>query len=362
MTVNQNNPAWSISKHASRFILLCPVLVLAILAFTASSASAAEPWWHITSGAAPANLPPEGEGQIVLTATNLGEVDANGATMPIKIIDTLPAGLKAAASEAAHCSKTPPISCTYTSAGVVEPYATIEVRIKVEVLEGASSGEVNRASVSGGGAPRDVSVTRPVTISEAPVPFGVENYELTPEEEGGALDTQAGSHPFQLTTTLDLNQTSEPAKPPALAKDLHFILPPGLVGNPTVFPQCSGEKFLEEIQGEPVDKCPDDTAIGVAIVKVLYEDNAFAAKQLLTETVPLFNLTPTVGEPARFGFYVDKVPVYLDTSVRTGGDYGVTVSVDNIPQAATFISSQVTLWGVPGDARHDNTRGLELHR
>ncbi len=246
------------------------------------------------------------------------------------------------------------LACTF--AGVLPPYEGIQILITVEVQEGASSGEVNRAGVSGGGA-LPVSVSRPVTVSEAPTPFGVENYEMTVQEEGGAPDTQAGSHPFQLTTTLDLNQTSEPSKPPALDKDLHFILPPGLIGNPTVFPQCPVAVFLEEIGGEPVDRCPADTAMGTATVRIAYEVSAFQTKSLRVKTVPLFNLTPSTGEPARFGFFYEKVPVFLDTSVRTGGDYGVTVSVDNITQAATFISSQVTFWGVPGAASHDNSRG-----
>jgi hypothetical protein len=50
--------------------------------------------------------------------------------------------------------------------------------------------------------------------------------------------------------------------------------------------------------------------------------------------------------------------VFLDTSVRTGGDYGVTVSVDNIPQTAAFMVNKLTFWGVPGDPRHDNQRGF----
>jgi len=43
--------------------------------------------------------------------------------------------------------------------------------------------------------------------------------------------------------------------------------------------------------------------------------------------------------------------------VRTGSDYGVTVSVNNITQLASFISSTVTFWGVPGDKSHDSARG-----
>ena len=47
-------------------------------------------------------------------------------------------------------------------------------------------------------------------------------------------------------------------------------------------------------------------------------------------SVPLYNLEPAPGEPARFGFQTPAGPVILDTSVRTGGDYGVTVTVPNI--------------------------------
>jgi hypothetical protein len=123
-----------------------------------------------------------------------------------------------------------------------------------------------------------------------------------------------------------------------------------LIGNPLPFAQCRLPQFLK--QETFSNECPNDTAIGVAHVKVYA-----GLTGETTVTVPLFNLTPSTGEPARFGFLALTVPVYLDTSVRTGGDYGVTVSVDNITQIATFVESRVTLWGVPGDKRHDSSRG-----
>ena len=64
---------------------------------------------------------------------------------------------------------------------------------------------------------------------------------------------------------------------------------------------------------------------------------------------------PATGEPARFGFNVlaGNAPVVIDTAIRSGGDYGVTVSVRNIAETVGFLSAKVTVWGVPGDPIHD---------
>jgi hypothetical protein len=72
---------------------------------------------------------------------------------------------------------------------------------------------------------------------------------------------------------------------------------------------------------------------------------------------PLYSIEPAVGEPARFGFTTQVGAVVIDTSVRTGGDYGVVVSVPDIPDNLGFIGAQVTFWGVPADPRHDTSRG-----
>jgi hypothetical protein len=313
------------------------------------------------------------DGQIVVTASNPGDANANGGSVPVGITDELPAGLKAVTVEgrAGAPPGSPgnlgPVECSLEHvqcefAGEVPPYDQIEMVIGV-VVEGAETGEVNQASVSGGGG-SSVSARRAIIVSGAPTPFGVEDYELVPEEEGGAVDTQAGSHPFQLTTTLNLNQVLRPIpgfglqpEPAELTKDLRFKLPPGLIGNPTPFPQCTIAQFVAAGVYEPFgeDLCSPQTAVGVAKVTIFVPGFSEHGAEVLT--VPLFNLEPSVGEPARFGFYVAKVPVFLDTAVRTGGDYGVTVTVENITQEVDFLKSEVTFWGVPGDPRHDNARG-----
>jgi hypothetical protein len=313
------------------------------------------------------------DGEIVVTAANLGDAPVEGELQPVTIADRVPHGLRPVVIEGGYgitgisvsggveakvlgalghlptlpCSRGT-WSCTFS--GVLEPYEQIEMVVGVVVEPDAKTGEVNEASVFGGGG-RAASVSRTLQVGGDGESFGIEDYELAPEEEGGAQDTQAGSHPFQLTTTLMLDQTAE-SQPVALIKDQHFILPPGLIGNPTPFPHCTMAQFLQQ-EGTAENKCPTQTVLGAALVTL--NDPRFLG--LATVSVPVYNVEPTVGEPARLGFLVASTPVLLDTSVRTGGDYGVTVDVGNISQTAGFLSIQLTVWGVPGDARHDSARG-----
>ncbi len=312
------------------------------------------------------------DGQIAVVASNLGDASVNGGAAPIDIETQLPAGLEAVNIEAYPSDgREEPAGCSLARlrcrfAESLPAYTDIEVLMDVVVKPGAKGDEALRASVSGGEI-RGATVTYQVGIGGESPRFGVEGYEVAPEEEGGATDTQAGSHPFQLTSTIALNQKLEansrlkplgevvlPA-PVALSKDLHFLLPPGLIGNPTPFPQCPLGEFLAHgpFGGPQENLCPPQTAVGIASVTI----NEPIALGLNTFTSPLFALEPPVGEPARFGFLAFSTPVYLDTAVRTGGDYGVTVDVSNIPQVAGFLSSEVTIWGVPGDPRHNQQRG-----
>jgi hypothetical protein len=299
------------------------------------------------------------EATLILTAANMGDTDLTG---PVRLTAKLPAGLTAVqitgvggfGTERQLACTIETLSCMYT--GTTAPYEQVELIIQVSLNPGAHSGEAVELLASGGNA-ASVKEARAITVGNASPSFGVESYELTPEEEGGAVATQAGSHPFQLTTTLMLNggpfenyfDSHYQPQQAGMPKDLVFKLPPGLIGNPTPFPQCTIAQFDQSYA--EVNGCPNDTAIGVAAVTIVFEGI------FVTFPVPLFNLTPSVGEPARFGFDVLNNPVFLDTSVRTGGDYGVTVQVTNVTQQVAFLGSRVTFWGVPGDPRHDGQRG-----
>lgn len=313
------------------------------------------------------------DGEIVLTAENVGDANAEGSVTPVSITDQLPPGLKAVGISAwkAKPENDPnnqePVPCVSLTScmwrGIVPPFETIEERVAVIVEPGSTTGALNRGTVSGGeGSP--ASVSQPITISELATPFGVQRYSLVNEEEGGAPATQAGAHPFQQTTTLVLNEGEdtdanllthkEQTEPAALTRDTSFVWPAGLIGNPSAVPKCELGQFLHDDNGLEND-CPEDTAVGVAIVT--FDEPALLGAT--TFTLPLYNLQPATGEPARFGFNVlaGNAPVVIDTAIRSGGDYGVTVSVRNIAETVGFLSAKVTVWGVPGDPIHDSERG-----
>ena len=339
--------------------------------------------------------PGHAAGEMFVTALNLGGVSASGCSRvpsgtggyldvdcsevaspagtgeyeatPITLSDVLPAGYEAVGIEGeafeGFSAQQKKLVCSLRGengvsapacsfAGRVPPYSTLTLRLRVD-LAGVRGGEQQVASVSGGGA-QPASLARAIPLG-ASTPFGIADYEFVNENEGGAPDTQAGSHPFQQTTTVIFNQTvgaGGRVEPAALPKDLNFFWPPGLIGNPAILPQCPLVEFLATNGG-----CPADTAVGVAKTLVTFEQGG--GPSINAESNALYNLVPSRGEPARLGFQTGGGPVYVDPSVRSGEDYGITVNTDNITQLAGFRSAEVTVWGVPGAASHDAFRGQE---
>jgi hypothetical protein len=374
---------------------------LALSAGAGSAQAAGVPWWHLTTNLRPATLQPGGEGTLSLQATNIGDAPTSG---PMTLSAQLPAGTTVLSEGGAPrvrfatfltlptenlgpngnnfletalhvewcrvnghtvtCSteaQNPEFAGVEVEEEPLVPFMGLEMKIHFEDLS-ATAGAAALLSVSGGGAPT-VSRPKPLLVG-ATAQFGAEEYELVPEEEGGAVDTSAGSHPFQLTASFGLNQEGEVTAPgpeeageteaPALARNLAFRLPPGQIGNVASVPKCPMTLFTTVANGIS-NLCPASTVIGAASVTI--DEKAHLG--LKAFPIPLFNLEPGNGEPARFGLEIASTPIILDTSLRSGPgeDYGVTVDTSNISQAAGLINSTVTFWGAPGDPRHDEARG-----
>lgn len=208
--------------------------------------------------------------------------------------------------------------------------------------------------------------------SSARASFGVSSFRFSTNEAppaGSGADTlgppdiQAGSHPWSLTTGFELNTTTNTltgrAIPDGDVKDVEVNLPPGFTGDPTATPKCTAKQFVtpphfvfpESSYVVSGASCPPSTQVGVAEVEFL--DGGLTLKLHLG----VYNLVAPPGVPAEFGFNGLGIPIVLAPSVRTGGDYGLTVDVKNASQLLGIKGSTVTLWGVPADPVHDGLRG-----
>jgi hypothetical protein len=172
---------------------------------------------------------------------------------------------------------------------------------------------------------------------------GAAGFDGSVTNQDGSPDTQAGSHPYAASTSFTFGTTTNSngeEVPDGNFKDVRVDLPPGFVGDPAAVAKCSAEDFATQT-------CPVDSQVGEATVSEL---------GLTFAPGPVYNMVPPFGVPAEFAFEVAKVRAFLVASVRTGGDYGVTVSATEISRQAPVIGSSVTFWGVPADPSHNAQR------
>jgi hypothetical protein len=119
-------------------------------------------------------------------------------------------------------------------------------------------------------------------------------------------------------------------------------LPQGLLGNPIAVPRCKRADFEGTLP-----HCPANTQIGFGHVPLA---------QLGTAEVPIYNLVPPLGVPASIGLSIDNVNSFQDASLRSGSDYGVSVSDITVPTALLIQGVEETIWGVPADEGHRPNR------
>jgi hypothetical protein len=330
--------------------------------------------WELTATNWPTNLQPGGRGTIDINVFNVGAAASSG---PITVTDTLPPGITASQAGELHIGFSPKpeepnitnelwecagngpgkavvgattVTCTNASQlpsiegggslpNNAGPFHDPEIAIAVQAgsAEGMAS---NHVTIAGGGAQTPASTEDPVTVSSTPATFGFSQWDAWFSNADGTLDTQAGSHPYEATFDYKLNTVLNEIEIglPTETRNIEVLLPPGFVGDPTAVPRCTRQELNE-------NACPADTQIGTT--KIYAVPSA---------TLAVYNMVPPPGVPAEFAFNILNIYTLLDSSVRSGSDYGITTTVDNVPQFVVF-GDTLTIWGVPGDKSHDPWRG-----
>lgn len=360
------------------FALLClPVAGLPGSAQAETSSAG----WEIVSHANPA-LAPGQTATIKVDPLNVGAASSQGG---VEVTDTLPPGVKASnagelltpsagrGAEIGHslwnctiaegveensivsCINdesnlprltggaghwTPAVSAGEHTAGLgVEPPIGIAVEVALDAPEGILP---NRMEITSAGLKAPVSATDPLPISSATPGFGFTRWGGWFSKADGELDTQAGSVPYSASFSFDLARVEEggelfsaPSANGGEPRNIVVKLPPGFIGNPQAVTQCTRQQF-------GAGRCPKTSKIGFVSV----ETGLFPA------TLPVENLVPPPGEPAQFAFHYESINVFINPSIRTGGDYGITTRIPNAAQKEAT-GAILTLWGVPADPSHD---------
>ncbi len=188
---------------------------------------------------------------------------------------------------------------------------------------------------------------REIGAEQSFVTFGVESMSAELTNAEGKTYTQAGGHPYALTTKIVLNTnayTEGEVAPAGKLKDVRVQLPPGLIGNPTATAKCS------RIDSEQKE-CSGAAQVGTIVIKSAFE------KGTETHEAPLFNIVPPKGVAAEFGGRFNGFANgFITARVRTGEGYGISADSLNISTLDPLTSVTVKMWGVPGDPSHDAER------
>jgi hypothetical protein len=199
-----------------------------------------------------------------------------------------------------------------------------------------------------------------IALSAAPAraDFGFDDLDVRFLDSEGLVSMPAGSHPFEMRTSFTVNTLEKDGKQfvAGALRNLDVFLPAGLTGNPTAVPRCSNLDFLSrevEIEGAKLyPECADATAIG-------YVDNVLGRDGLPQALSPLavYNLEPSPGAPAKFGFWVADVPITVELGINEAPPYNVQAKLRDTAQTVEVLSSDLIVWGNPADPAHNRLRG-----
>jgi hypothetical protein len=143
-------------------------------------------------------------------------------------------------------------------------------------------------------------------------------------QTNGQFFTQAAGHPQVGFTQFIVKNESGflGAKTPVGdLKTLRVDLPVGLSVNPQATPQCQLQA------GQSPSTCPGDTEVGTSVLEAALVVLG-TGESLALPAVPVYNIVPQNGEPARFGFSVLGNDVFLRAGLAWDGDFHEFFTID----------------------------------
>jgi hypothetical protein len=371
-----------ICRNVCQVGVFLPALIGAVvLACGVSSASAAGTVaWSIRNVAEPTQFSPgdsvrcEKEREFCdryqLLAMNAGDSDSTG---PIVVKDRLPSGLVTAKApegigwSCAGGRGETEVMCEYESP-VLGAHVVPPLVVYVTWPDESQNGQylTNEASITGGGT-EVLTTAREQTLVSAKVPaFGLDEFNVEAGTAAADSSIQAGAHPWQLTTSLEIPTVELPEAVPESQgeiigpvetwKSASVELPMGFIGDVQTRAECTGHELVGE-------KCPTASIVGSAELGAALEGDGFVYSEEYEVETPLYNLAPEGGYPAEFGFVVSPGdPVYLYASVvRSAGGYRLRVSAPGLPGGGVgAFGTVLTFYGSPAEVAGEPSKGAFL--
>ena len=178
---------------------------------------------------------------------------------------------------------------------------------------------------------------------------GSAGFDVAVQGEGGVgVKTQAGSHPYAISTSVNVSEGD--------LRNLDLEEPGGLIENPGAVSKCSQERF-HETRDTPFEvtrsgeNCPALSQIGTIEIRSDALGNP-------VRTFGLFNLEPPPGFPAQIGASPFGTPMVFTPRLRqAAGEYGVTLALRNLSQRIAIHGFTLDIWGNPWGLSHNGQRG-----
>jgi uncharacterized repeat protein (TIGR01451 family) len=336
----------------SAFVLGSAVVMLLLV--LGSARAEASPIWRVGS-ISNTSVAPGGQFAYTIELANDGDANTEGE---YKLTVTLPEGLSGVSTTldpdseitCSDASGATTIECTGSK--VISSFNHLFVTLTVTAAPDAHGILTAAFALEGGAAPYPGHTVDPIRVTSAPTEFGIDAFDMSLLAADGEPFKQAAGHPGAVITSIDYNTHTDPSPvvgevdPVEDMRDTIVDLPAGLVGNPAGLDECRISELAVGGVG-PKPACAIDSQVGTASVRL---------EKFTAGILPLYNMVPPPGVPARFAFDLAGAVVVLDAHVRSSGDYGISIAAPDTPQALPVDGSTLTFWGVPAGPAHTPLR------